>query len=153
VINLSSGGPALTSALDNAGTCTQPSNLASDPVAFAFECAAQAGLVVTVAAGNQNGEAQYLNYPYLNSISSPSTAPSVISVGATLNSHVLTPTVSVRAADGPKGIGAQLTDSVFTPSSTGLNSAPLIDVTQLGDDGHACSALPAYSLTGAYALI
>src|SRR6185437_8736181 len=31
--------------------------------------------------------------------------------------------------------------------------APVVDVTQLGDNGLACSALPAYSLNGAFALI
>jgi uncharacterized protein (TIGR03437 family) len=35
----------------------------------------------------------------------------------------------------------------------GAVQAPLIDITQLGNDGYACSALPAGSLNGAFALV
>jgi uncharacterized protein (TIGR03437 family) len=129
------------------------SDAASDPLAATFQSAAQFAVVV-VAAGD-SGAAGY-QYPSFNTISSPSNAPDVISVGATTNSHVLLPTVSVNAAGAPSsvvGIGAAVGDSYFYPSSNGANAAPLIDVTTLGDNGLACSALPANSLTGKYALI
>jgi subtilisin family serine protease len=64
--------------------------------------------------------------------------------------------VSVNAANAPanlKGIAAQISNATFYPSSNGANQAPLIDVTQLGNNGLACTALPANSLNGAYALI
>jgi uncharacterized protein (TIGR03437 family) len=90
----------------------------------------------------------------------------VIAVGATVNSHVFGPTVSVNAAGAPsslKGIPAQDSDAVFpwgtNPSYQGYDvvfpavTAPLVDVTQLGNDGYACTALPGGSLNGAFALI
>lgn len=123
------------------------SDVANDPVAAAFEAAAKTGAVVTVAAGNA-GE--------FNTISSPSNAPDAISVGATENSHVFLPAVSVTAAGAPVsliGIPAQPSDTFNYPSSQGVNSAPLIDVSQLGNDGTACTSLPDNSLNGAYALI
>src|SRR5579872_3284382 len=154
VANLSSGVPALSGALDTGSTCGIASGMPCDPLALAFENAVKGGLIITVAVGNDGGDAS--NFPGFNSIESPATAPSVIAVGATLNSHVLQPTVAVNAANAPsnvKGIAAQMGDSFFYPSAYGANAAPLIDVTQLGNDGYACAALPQYSLAGTYALI
>jgi uncharacterized protein (TIGR03437 family) len=85
-------------------------------------------------------------------------------VGATINSHAFGPSVSVNSSSAPaslKNIVANNTDSLFSntdyiysaSTSVGGNSAPLVDVTQLGDNGQACSALPAASLTDKYALI
>ncbi|MBV9504460.1 MAG: S8 family serine peptidase [Acidobacteriia bacterium] len=159
VVSLSSGGPALTGATENGAACGMPAGTPCDPAAYAFETAAQKGLLITVAAGNSGSDAIDFyneNYPYFNSISSPADAPSVIGVGATLNSHALTLTVSANASSAPanvKNIPAQVTDASFLPASSGANAAPLIDVSQLGNDGHACSALPANSLNGAFALI
>lgn len=154
IASLSWGGQATSGALDKGPTCGNPVNVPCDPTAAAYEAAAQAGLVITVAGGNSGSDAN--NYPYFNSISSPSNAPSVIGVGATTSSHVLTPAVSVNAANAPssvKGLAAALTDATFYPATQGANSAPLIDVTTLGDDGHACSPLPQNSLNGKFALI
>jgi minor extracellular serine protease Vpr len=160
IATLSSGTPALTGAVDTGAACgLTVATMPCDPVAAAFEAAAQKGLVITAAVGNAGSDAfnnfnEY--YPYFNSIFSPATAPSVIGVGATINSHVLTPTVSVIDPNAPanvKGLTALPSDAFFYPSQQGANSGPLIDVTQLGDDGSACSALPAGSLNGAYALI
>ena len=123
------------------------SDVAGDAVATAFENAAKTGAVVTVAAGNGG---------FFGTISSPSNAPDAISVGATENSHVLLPAVTATAAGAPtglKGIPAQPGDGYTYPSSEGANIAPLIDVTQLGNDGTACTALPSFSLDGAFALI
>ncbi|MGA2770593.1 MAG: S8 family serine peptidase [Bryobacteraceae bacterium] len=159
IASLSWGAPALTGALDTGAVCGNPAGQPCDPVAAAYEAAAKSGLVITVAAGNFGEDAyEYYNgnYPYFDSIISPATAPSVIGVGASINSHVLTPGVSVNAANAPanlKGIAAQISNATFYPSSSGANQAPLIDVTQLGNNGLACTALPANSLNGAYALI
>ena len=106
------------------------------------------------AAGNAGQDAA--NYPGFNTISSPSNAPDVISVGGTENSHVMLPAVSVSMANAPAslvGIPAQPSDSFPYPSNNGTNPGPLVDVTTLGDPGYACSALPANSLNGAIALV
>ncbi len=108
IASLSWGGPSLTGALDKGPICGNPANVPCDPAAAAYEAAAQAGLVITVAAGNSGSDAT--NYPYFNSISSPSDAPSVISVGATTSSHALAPAVSVIGSNAPsnvKGIPAR----------------------------------------------
>ncbi len=158
IASLSWGGPALSGALDTGAQCGAPTGAACDPVAMAYEAAARAGMAVIAAAGNE-GEAAYFNggqYPNFNSIASPATAPSVITVGATTNSHVMTPSVSVEGPNAPaglKGMPAQVTDALPSPSYYGANSAPLVDVAQLGDDGRACAPLPAASLDGRFALI
>ena len=159
IVSLSWGSQALTGALDTGAACGIAAGQPCDPVAAAYEAAAKSGLVITVAVGNL-GEDAYAyyngNYPYFNSISSPASAPSVIGVGATVNSHVLTPGVSVNAANAPaslKKISAQPSDATFYPSTYGANQAPLVDVTTLGNNGLACTALPSNSLNGAYALI
>jgi minor extracellular serine protease Vpr len=153
IVTTSSGFiPATSGALDT--SCGGP----CDPVGYAFEMAAEKGMLITVAAGNQNGDQYglYQNYPYLNSISSPATAPSVIGVGATLNSHALTPSVSVNVSGAPSNLEGIAADpsypSTFSPSLQGADIGPLIDITQLGNDGYACSPLSG-SLNGAYALI
>ena len=171
VANLSSGsaGAAYTGALDTTA-CGNPAGVPCDPLASAFEAAAKAGLVITVAAGNGGDDAYNTRgiYPYFNSIASPATAPSVIAVGATLNSHALGASVSVLKSNAPAGlqtIAAQRSDGCFgwdavsedcffgpVSASPGL-TAPLVDVTTLGDPGTACSALPANSLNGKFALI
>ncbi len=132
------------------------SDAASDPSAMAFEAAAKTGAVVLAAAGNSGEDSTVGAYPNFNTISSPSNAPDAISVGATENSHVMLPVVSMNAASAPaslKGIAAQPSDAVAYPSSNGGNVAPLVDVTMLGDNGLACSALPANSLNGAFVLV
>ena len=142
VISISFGGIALSGASE-------------DPVATAYQNAAQK-VVVVAAAGNDGDDTLNTtgDYPYFNSMSSPSTAPAVISVGATVNSHVFNPSVSVAASGASsnvKNIAAVEGDSdVLT--NTAL-TARLVDVTTLGDNGLACSALPAGSLLGAIALI
>jgi uncharacterized protein (TIGR03437 family) len=142
VITCSIGGAALT-------------NVASDPTATAFENAAKGGAIVLAAAGNSGEDAA--NYPSFNTISSPSNAPDVISVGATENSHVMLPAVTLNGSNVPaslQGIPAMPSDSFNYPSTTGANTAPLVDVVNAGDStGLLCSALPANSLNGAMVLV
>ena len=164
IANLSSGGPALTGALDTTA-CGNPAGVPCDPLASAFETAAQAGLVITVSAGNygQNSSISKI-YPYFNSVASPSTAPSVISVGATLNSHTLGSVVTVNASNAPTSlqlIPANRSDGYFgyDPLTGGCCSSPgftgqVADVTTLGDPhGLLCSGLPNGTLNGKIALI
>jgi uncharacterized protein (TIGR03437 family) len=166
IASLSVVASAFTGALDTGAICGLPNgpNNYCDPVAEAYEAAVKAGMVVVAAAGNGGYNGYY--YPLFNSITSPASAPSVIGVGATVNSHVMEPSVSVNAASAPsslKGIAAQDSDAIFpyanNPSYGGSDAvfpavtAPLIDVAQTGNDGYACTTLAAGSLNGAFALI
>ena len=148
VINMSAGISALTGPLDTGAACGLAAGAPCDPMATAFENAAKAGTIIVLAAGNSGEDGN--NFPTLNSIATPADAPSVIAVGASWNSHFFTETVSV--AGGPQNIAAELGDNFFP---FGAISAPLIDVATLGggNDGLACSGLPAGSLNGAFALI
>ena len=149
IVNFSSGLSSVSGPLDTGSVCGNAAGVPCDPLAQAFENAAKSGLVITVSAGNDgfSGSA----YPAFNIISSPASAPSVISVGATTNSHVFGPAVSVLGTPSNlQNILAQNSDG-FGP--IGALTAPLVDVSQLGNDGYACTALPAGSLNGAFALI
>lgn len=113
--------------------------LEEDTLAQAVENAAAAGAIVVVSAGN--------NGPGWNSIASPATAPSAISVGATSNARTFG--WSVRFADH---------DPVLAVPGNGAPpagpvSGEMADVTALDPSGLACTALPQASLTGKIALI
>src|SRR5260370_40793612 len=146
VINMSAGISALTGPLDTGAACGLAAGAPCDPMATAFENAAKAGAIIVLAAGN--GGAAGNNYPTLNPILEPAAAPSVIAVGATSHSHFFNESVSV--AGGPQNIAAEFGDNSSPPAAI---SAPLVDVASLGNDGLACSGLPAGSLNGAFALI
>ena len=149
IANCSLGSLALTGPLDTGATCGNTAGTPCDFGAYNFEKVAESGMVVTVAVGNDGYNGQ--EYPTYNLISTPASAPSVIAVGATMNSHIFEPSVSVPG--GPsnlQNIAAQTSDAYS--SFTGATSAPLIDVSTIGD-GYACSALPQYSLYNSYALI
>ena len=154
IVNFSSGFPATTGALDTGAACGNPAGVACDPVATAFESAVQHGLVIVAAAGNSGTNfSAYNYYPAFNSIGSPASAPSVISVGATINSHAFGPSVSVPGPGAP----ANLQNIVSAPSDSFTSSlggvmAPLVDVSFVGD-GYACNTLPANSLAGSFALV
>ena len=159
VVNFSSGSAPVAGPKDDV-QCGNAAGVWCDPLAHAFEVAAKNGTVITVSAGNEGFDGSYL---YYNSINSPATAPSVITVGATINSHVFNPSVSVNGSAAPanlQNLAAAISDSGFTTcdsyvcySAVGALSGTLVDVTTLGDNGQACSALPAGSLTDKYALI
>ena len=122
VASLSFGSQALTGALDTGAACGIAAGQPCDPVAAAFEAAAQAGLVIAVAAGNSGSDAANFyneNYPGFNTISSPASAPSVIGVGATTNSHALTPSVSVNASSAPSNLKR------VSPLRAAMRSSPL----------------------------
>ena len=150
VANLSAGVAALTGPLDTGAACGRAANVPCDPLASAFESAAQHGMVITVAAGNDGGIGlQTISH---NTLSSPATAPSVIAVGASTNSHAFYVGVFVNG-----NVAANLKNIEADPANTTWDgfaaAAPLVDVVQLGDDGFACSPLPANSLNGSFALI
>ena len=154
VANLSSGFAATSGATDTGAACGQGANVPCDPVAYAFEQAAQHQMVITVSAGNYGANGVASNYyPVFNSITSPAIAPSVIAVGATLNSHAFGPSVSIAGPGAPSNMqNMTAVPSDSTNYNLGAISAPLVDVSQIGDV-FACSAFPANSLNGAFALI
>ena len=150
VVNISSAVTATTAAIDTGAACGLPAGAPCDPMGLAYENAVKAGVVVVAAAGNSGFDG--IAYPSFNTIGTPANAPSVIAVGAVTNAHYFTPTVTV--AGGPanlQNIAGQPGDDPYSP--VGAITAPVIDVTALGDDGFGCSPFPAGSLTGAFALI
>src|ERR1035437_676358 len=149
VVNFSGGITALTGALDTGAACGQAAGVVCDPLAAAFENAAKS-IVVVVSAGNSGYDGN--NFPTLGSVSSPASAPSVIAVGALTNSHYFNFGVSVAGAPSSlQNIPAAPGDDPYSP--IGAYAAPVVDVTTLGDNGLGCSAFPATSLNGAFALI
>lgn len=153
VASMSIGGPAFTGPLDTGAACGNPAGVACDLVPQTIEKAVPAGMVVVVAAGNDGDGQASVNSPVFNTIESPGDSPSAIAVGATTNSHYMSEGVEVPGPGVPtnlQAISGALGDGVFPG---GAVQSPLIDVSQLGDSGLACAALPAGSLNGAFALI
>lgn len=152
VVNISLGFPAVYGPLDTGSACGQAAGTPCDPLAAAFENAATTGgLVVAAAAGNDGSDAA--SYPTFETVTSPGDAPDVITVGASSNSHYMDESVSITGgSSGLQNIAANYGDN-YSSAPLGASSAPVIDVSTLGNDGLACSALPAGSLNGAFALI
>jgi uncharacterized protein (TIGR03437 family) len=151
---LASGGAAIYGPLDQVAECASnpPVQIrpyipaaACDIQTFAVEHAVQMGMTVVVSAGEDAESGQ--NFPAYSTINSPGTAPSAITVGATSNSHVLYASASVP--------NMAPMDALFgsAPKPGGAFTAPLADVTTTGNDGLACSPMPANSLAGAVALV
>lgn len=153
VASVSLGGPAFSGPLDTGSICGNPSGVPCDPLAIAVENAVQAGLVVVIAAGNDGDGASSSNAPTLDSIGSPGDAPSAITVGSTTNSHfIVDGSVQVLGSGVPSNlqtISGQLGDGPFPTGQTG----PAVDVASVSADTLGCSAFPAGSLNGAFALI
>jgi len=150
VIELSSGFPALTGPLDTGTACGLAAGTPCDPVATGFENAAKAGAIIVVSAGNNGSDG--INYPVFGSITSPATAPDVISVGATGNSHFFNPAVSVSG--GPSNVqnlAGALGDDSTSPG--GAWAFPALDVSKISADTYGCSTLPAGSLNGVFAIV
>jgi subtilisin family serine protease len=110
-----------------------------DPLAQAVERMANQGVIVVIAAGNEG--------PDLDTIASPATAPSVISVGNAFSDRIF---ASVAAFDGG---GAYLAVPGSGRNTNQPVIASIVDVAVLDPSGLACSALPADSLSGKIALV
>jgi uncharacterized protein (TIGR03437 family) len=149
VLSFSSGGPAFYGPLDTGVICQNTAGVPCDLVAFTFEGLVQQGMVIVAAAGNENQTGLATNT--YNSISSPANAPSVIAAGATTNGHQFLQTVSVLGSGVPSDL--QNIVAVFGDGPSKTVTAPIKDVTTTGNDGYACTALSAGSMTGSIALI
>ena len=152
IASLSLGAPALTGPLDTGATCGNAADVPCDPLAMAVENAVHAGMLVVIAAGNDAG-GESITAPAFSTIQSPADAPSAIAVGATTNSHYMTAGVEVSGPSVPSNLNQIAGIFGDAPIFPGAAEAPLRDVTALGDDGTACGALPAGSLSGVFALI
>ena len=128
--------------------------VACDIYAQMVESAVTAGMVVVASAGNDGNVG---TQPHtLSTIHTPGTAPSAITVGASYNSHLLLQAVHVLQNGGTSGVPSNLqvihalaSDGPQAPTGT----LTIVDVTTLGDNGLACSPLPAQSLVNDIALI
>lgn len=138
------GAPAVWGPRDRGTTCNESGSTPCDWRASAIEAAAQRGLTVVVSAGNDGDFAT--QYPAYNSIQTPGTAPSAITVGATTNAHILYQSVQFP---GSNKLAALFGDG---PRPETPLTAPLRDVPSSTVTG-ACSPLPDGSLNGAIALI
>jgi minor extracellular serine protease Vpr len=148
VVNIASGNSALYAPLDaDTMACGSnnglrpyiPSN-ACDIAAQAVENAVRSGMVVVVSAGDDG--------PARGTINTPGTASSAITVGASTNAHNFYSSVSVASAGLPQ------VDALFgIPKPAARADFNLVDVTSTGNDGLACTPLPANSLNGAVVLV
>ncbi len=157
VANFSSGLPALTGATDTGAACGLPAGTPCDPLAAAFEAAAQAGMVIVVSAGNEGVSfSSALTFPQFNSISIA--RDRTFGHRRRRDPQLPRPRTDRQRprhrAHQPSRHLRRVWRLFLLPLFLGANQAPLIDVAQLGDSGFACTAaLPAYSLAGAFALI
>jgi minor extracellular serine protease Vpr len=146
------GDPAVYGATQEDPSCAgnpQPFGIPSDACdvrAQAVENAVHLGLTVVTPAGNEGDSGLY--YPALASVDTPGTAPSAITVGATANAHVLYAGVILPGRAAP--INTLFGDG---PRLTAAMNAPLQDVSQLQNDGRACTALAPNALAGSIALV
>ena len=140
VASVSVGFPALWSLHEQGAACGNSGTLPCDPWAAAVENAAAGGMAVVVPAGNDGDLG-------MNTINTPGSAPSAITAGASTNTHVLFSTVATPSGDE---LDMRLSDG---PQPLSVFSAPLADVSNLNNNGKACSPLPNGSLAGMIALI
>jgi uncharacterized protein (TIGR03437 family) len=121
-----------------------------DVRAEAIEIAVANGMVVVASAGNDGNSGKQT--PTLSTIHTPGTAPSAITVGATSNAHALYQAVNLM---NPSGLILQSYPGLFSdgPRISAPLRAPVLDAATRGNDGLACTALPAGSLAGAIAIV
>jgi hypothetical protein len=119
--------------------------LSGDTLAEALQQATSLGVVAVNSAGNDSGA---VNGNDLNTIRSPATASSVISVGAENSDRIFYP-ASVAAPSGVP-IGALTGDGSLPTAPV---AAQLFDVSTLDQVGDACLPYPLGSMQGMIALI
>jgi len=150
IVTLSLGSPAVYAPLDRGAACGETGTNACDVRAQAIENASK-GMAVVVSAGNDGDLGN--QFPTLNTIHTPGTAAAAITVGASTNAHIWFSSVRVSGNDVPANLRDIPTRFGNGPKPDGPLTAPLRDVSQLQDDGRACSGLASGSLAGAIALV
>jgi minor extracellular serine protease Vpr len=139
-LSMSEGDPVWFAPLDSDPQCGGQCDVYSQAV----ENAVNAGMVVVASAGNDGNVGQ--RYPTLNTVHRPGASPSAITVGAVANSHNFYQSVRVNG----QSIKALFGDGPHIASPL---TAPIRDVAATGNDGLACTSLPAGSLSGTIALV
>ena len=152
IVSMSFGSSALYGPLDRGVLCgsTDPT-FVCDIRANAVENAVAKGMAVVVSAGNDAD--QGFTNPIYNVISTPATAPSAITVGASTNSHVFFNSLRLPGGDVPQNLqrlNALLGDGAIPASAV---TGPLRDVAAIASSDLACTSLTAGSLNGALALV
>ena len=132
---LALGAPAVWGARDSGATCDNAGTRSCDWRAEAVEYASRLGLAVVVSAGESSG--------LRNTIESPGTAPSAITVGAITNSHILRQSLILE--DTLRRVDALFGDG---PRPDGPVSAAVREVS-----GTGCQPLGSGALQGVFALI
>jgi minor extracellular serine protease Vpr len=119
-----------------------------DPEVAAIENAINAGVVVTISAGNDG--------PATHTISSPGAAPDAITVGSVTNSRAFLAALHITSSTS---IPQNLNTIGYVPSADGprvtssMPYASLVDVGLLDGNGLGCSSLPSGSLSGRIGLV
>ncbi len=151
IVVLASGQPAEWGPNDRGSVCGRPGADPCDVQVAAVENAVRSGLTVVVSAGNDGDLA--IRFPALNSMHSPGTAPSAITVGASTNAHIFFSTLQALG-DGVPGRLREIPVLFGNgPRPEGPITAPLKDVGATELDGFACRPLARDSLAGAIALV
>ncbi|MBC7927239.1 MAG: S8 family serine peptidase, partial [Bryobacteraceae bacterium] len=140
------GVPAEWGPGDTGGTCQRAGSQPCDWRAAAVENAVRQGITVVVSAGNDGDNATI--YPAFNSINSPGTAPSAITVGASTNSHIYYQSIRINGPGVPADIARINTYFTDGPRPATGFQASLRDI-----NDSACNALSPGSLTGVIAVI
>lgn len=149
IASLNLGQPAAYGPLDR--ICGQQGNQPCDAFAIAIQNAARLGMVVTASAGNSGLSGA--NFPSLNTVESPATAPDAIAVGASTNSVVWFNTLSVLGSGVPAELQSINMRISQGPQLTNPLEGPIVDVGSLASNRLACEPLPDNSLAGRIALI
>lgn len=119
-----------------------------DPEVTALENAVNAGVVVTISAGNEG--------PSSHTINSPGAAPDAITVGSVTNGRTFHAALHATA---PAPIPANLSTIGYLPSGDGppvtsnISSTSILDVAALDGNGLGCSTLPSGSLSSKIAFV
>ena len=120
-----------------------------DVLAQAAEHAVARGMTVVVAAGDDANLSAYW-WPTYTTITSPGTAPSVITVGASENAYSSVRVGGDAVPQGLDAVGALFGDG---PKPADPLTASVKDAAPLVTDGLGCEPFPAGSLEGSIALI
>ncbi len=150
IVNLSSGSPNYSGYADTGAACDNPTGVTCDLVAQAYETAAAQGLTIVASAGNfgSNSAGQTV----LSGLGSPASAPDVLSVAASTNSHAFFSGIGVGGTELPASLASVTALFGDGPAPSSPLTAPVKDIAAVGD-ALGCTAPPAASLTGYIAII
>mgnify|MGYP005847561245 CR=1 FL=1 len=151
VVVMPFGTPADWGPEDRGAVCGLNGNERCDFRLDAIDDAVGLGMTVVISAGNDGDIG--VRFPTESSLSTPGTAPSAITVGASTNSHIYYQSVRVTGNGVPSNllqVRARFGDGPLPASPL---TAPLRDAAASEPNALACNPLGAGTMTGAIALI